>query len=72
MEKHILKIKSVEKDIFQSKETLHIKGTDYTFYSLFKLLKQGYNIEELPFSIRILLKNALRNCDEFRLQKKIL
>jgi aconitate hydratase len=60
----------MEKDIFQSKATLNIKGTDYIFYSLPKLQQQGYNIEKLPFSIRILLENALRNYDGFSVTKE--
>jgi aconitate hydratase len=55
----------MEKDIFQSKETLNINGTDYTFYSLPELQNQGYNIDKIPFSIRILLENAMRNYDGF-------
>jgi aconitate hydratase len=58
------------KDIFKSKETLNINGTDYTFYSLPKLQNQGYNIDKIPFSIRILLENALRNYDGFAVTKE--
>lgn len=37
----------------------------YTFYSLKKLEEQGHKVSHLPFSIRILLENALRNYDGF-------
>jgi len=57
-------------DLFQSKGTLNINGTDYVFYSLPKLQYQGYSIEKLPFSIRILLENALRNYDGFSVTKE--
>ena len=57
-------------DLFQSRETLHMNGSDYIYYSLPKLQQQGYRIEKLPFSIRILLENALRNYDGFSVTKE--
>ncbi|NTW48481.1 MAG: aconitate hydratase, partial [Chlorobiales bacterium] len=36
-----------------------------SYYSLPALQAQGYAISKLPFSIRILLENALRNFDDF-------
>ncbi|HYI76197.1 MAG TPA: aconitate hydratase AcnA [Chryseolinea sp.] len=36
-----------------------------TYYSLAELQAQGFGINRLPFSIRILLENALRNYDDF-------
>lgn len=48
-------------DIFHVRKTLKIRGTNYAYYSLSALQKQGYGIDKLPFSIRILLENALRN-----------
>ncbi|MCO5268819.1 MAG: aconitate hydratase AcnA [Brumimicrobium sp.] len=42
---------------------------DLSYYSLKELEKQGYNINKLPFSIRILLENALRNYDGFTVTK---
>jgi len=38
------------------------------FYSLSKL--NDPRIEKLPFSIRVLLESAVRNCDEFEVSKK--
>ena len=38
---------------------------DYKLASLKVLQEQGHNIEKLPFSIRILLENVLRNQDNF-------
>jgi aconitate hydratase A / 2-methylisocitrate dehydratase len=35
----------------------------FRYYSLPELAKDGHNIEELPFSIRILLENIIRNFD---------
>jgi aconitate hydratase len=57
-------------DLFQIKKTLNIRESDYTYYSLPELQKQGYAIEKLPFSIRILLENALRNYDDFAITKE--
>ncbi len=44
-------------------------GEELTYYSLPELENQGYNISALPFSIRILLENALRNYDDFSVTK---
>ncbi len=61
---------NMEKDIFQIKNTLEIGETRYSYYSLTELKKQGHSIEKLPFSIRILLENALRNFDDFAVTKE--
>ena len=53
------------KDQFQVKKLLNTKNGTYTYYSLPELQNQGRNIERLPFSLRILLENALRNFDNF-------
>ncbi len=55
----------MKKDKFHIKKTIDIQGTNYSYYSLSELQKQGYLIDKLPFSIRILLENALRNFDGF-------
>ena len=34
---------------------------EFTYYSLPELLKEGIDVEEFPFSIRILLENIIRN-----------
>lgn len=48
----------------QSKSTLLSNGKDYSYYSLKALAAQGYpNIGSLPISIKILLENLLRHCD---------
>ncbi|WP_417431904.1 aconitate hydratase AcnA [Halpernia sp.] len=60
----------MEKDIFQVKKNLQTKDGNYSYYSLTELQKQGYEIEKLPFSIRILLENALRNFDDFSVTKE--
>ena len=40
------------------------------YYSLTELENQGKNISKLPFSIRILLENVLRNYDDFAITKE--
>ncbi|MGV8946960.1 MAG: aconitate hydratase [Lutibacter sp.] len=53
------------KDPYQIKKILNTTNGDFTYYSLPELQKQGHHIDKLPFSIRILLENALRNFDGF-------
>ncbi len=55
----------MDKDPFKVKKKLSILGKDFNYYSLSTLEEQGYRISKLPFSIRILLENALRNYDGF-------
>ena len=57
-------------DIYKIKKLLTTKDGDFTYYSLAELENQGYNISKLPFSIRILLENALRNFDDFSVTKE--
>ncbi len=57
-------------DIYNIKKNLNINGKESAYYSLPELQKQGFNIEKLPFSIRILLENALRNFDDFAVTKE--
>lgn len=56
---------TMQQDIFKLKKTLDTPMGSLTYFSLPELQNQGYNIEKLPFSIRILLENALRNYDDF-------
>jgi len=58
------------KDLFGTRQTFETgSGTGY-LYSLPALLEQGYNgIDRLPFSIKVLLECALRNCDGFLIEK---
>ena len=58
------------KDPYQIKRLLSTKNGTFTYYSLAELEKQGYDINKLPFSIRILLENALRNFDDFAVTKE--
>lgn len=59
----------MKQDIYNLKKTLDSSKVKLTYYSLAELEKQGYNIKKMPFSIRILLENALRNYDDFSVTK---
>lgn len=50
-------------DRYQVQSTLRLNHTNYTYYCLPSLEKQGFNISRLPFSIKILLEAALRSYD---------
>ncbi len=58
------------KDVYQIKKLLSTKNGTFTYYSLAELEKLGHGIGKLPFSIRILLENALRNFDDFTITKE--
>ncbi|MBD8489980.1 aconitate hydratase AcnA [Echinicola sp. CAU 1574] len=45
------------------------KGT-LNYWSLEALENQGHEVKKLPFSVRILLENALRNYDDFAITKE--
>ncbi|MBZ0266458.1 aconitate hydratase AcnA [bacterium] len=56
----------MSKNSFNTKTTMSVKEGEVTYYSLAKLEKDGVGkISKLPFSIRILLENLLRNEDGF-------
>lgn len=58
------------KDPFKVKKSLQIGSDSFNYYSLAELEKQGYPVGKLPFSIRILLENALRNFDDFAITRE--
>ena len=60
----------MKQDIFEIKKQLNTPKGKYDYYSLKDLEGQGYNISKLPYSIRILLENALRNYDDFAIKKE--
>ncbi len=55
----------MSKDPFKTQKSFNFHGKNFTYFSLRELHKQGHNINKLPFSIRILLENTLRNFDDF-------
>lgn len=60
----------MSQDIFGIKRELTSSKGTFGYYSLAELQKQGYSIEKLPFSIRVLLENALRNYDNFAITRE--
>ena len=52
----------------QVKKELDVEGTKYNYFSLPAL--NDDRIKTLPYSIRVLLESALRNCDEFNVKSK--
>jgi aconitate hydratase len=59
----------MNQDHYGIRTILKSKEGDLTYWSLQKLQDSGRNISHLPFSIRILLENALRNFDDFSITK---
>lgn len=55
----------VNQDYLGIKKELQLNNSKLAFYSLKALRDKGYAIDQLPFSIRILLENALRNYDNY-------
>lgn len=60
----------MDQNILNTKKTLKTSNKDLTYFSLKELESQGYEIGKIPFSIRILLENALRNYDDFSVTRK--
>ncbi|NHE55999.1 aconitate hydratase AcnA [Cyclobacterium plantarum] len=58
------------KDPYKIIKKLPTSKGDLQYWSLKALEEQGYPIKKLPFSIRILLENALRNFDDFAITKE--
>ena len=56
-------------DSFATRDQLAVNGTSYTIYSLAKL-GQRFNLARLPFSMKILLENLLRNEDGVSVSKE--
>ena len=45
---------------------IEVDGQTYKYYSLPSLNDE--RVHKLPFSVRVLLESALRNCDEFNVK----
>jgi len=60
----------MNQDLFTTKRHLNTKAGNISFYSLKALEEQGYSIQSLPYSIRVLIENALRNYDGLRVTKE--
>ncbi len=58
-------------NLFNTKSAINTKdGKEYTYYSLPALQKQGFNIKQLPISIRIVLESVLRNFDNIKITEE--
>ncbi len=58
-------------DLFNTRDQLVTQSGSYTIYRLEPLEEAGYTkLDRLPFSIRILLENALRNLDNRKVVRK--
>ena len=58
-------------NLYDTKSTLTTSnGKTHTYYSLPQLAKQGYNINKLPVSIRIVLESVLRNYDGIKVNEE--
>ncbi len=51
-------------DIFNVKNTLSVDGKDHAYYSLPELSKTYDNINKLPYCMKVVLENLLRNEDD--------
>jgi len=57
-------------NLYNTKQTLTTaKGKPYSYYSLPELAKQGFKINKLPVSIRIVLESVLRNYDDVKINE---
>jgi aconitate hydratase len=52
------------------KKDLHVDGHSLHYYSLPDLNDE--RVKTLPYSIRVLLESAVRNCDEFNVKSNII
>src|SRR5688500_4047834 len=55
---------ATHKDTFNSRTTLKVSGEKYEIYRLDAVKKAGFDIEKLPYSLKILLENLLRLEDD--------
>ncbi|MDB5294932.1 MAG: acn, partial [Phycisphaerales bacterium] len=57
-------------NLFGAEATLSSKSGDLKYFRLNKLAELGYgNLDKLPFSIKVLLESALRNCDNYEVSE---
>src|SRR5688500_3911370 len=55
----------MDRDFLGIKKVFAVNGKHLSYYSLRGLEEKGHQVDHLPFSIRILLENALRNYDGY-------
>jgi len=49
-------------------QEIEIDGAKHTYYNLLDLKDE--RLSKLPYSIRVLLESAVRNCDDFNIKRK--
>ena len=60
-----------DKDTFGARTTVTVGGTQGTLYRIEKLEEDGIaEVSRLPYSIKILLEAALRQCDGFEITRQ--
>ncbi|TVQ61976.1 MAG: aconitate hydratase AcnA [Phycisphaerales bacterium] len=52
-------------DPFHARATFDLDGRTYTYYNVLALKAGGYEVDRLPYSVRVLLEAQLRNLDGF-------
>jgi aconitate hydratase len=60
----------MDQDYLRIRRELPVEGKLLSYYSLKALQQQGVRIEKLPFCIRILLENTVRNFDGYVITKE--
>jgi aconitate hydratase A / 2-methylisocitrate dehydratase len=66
----MLKDQIIQPDYFSTREILKTKSSQYIYYRLANLDKQGITeLNRLPFSIKIMLESVLRQCNEREISK---
>lgn len=60
----------MNQDFLEIKKELLVNGQKLSFYSLRALSEKGYNVSKLPFCIRVLLENVVRNFDDYVITKE--
>jgi aconitate hydratase len=53
----------MHKNSFDARDTLSVDGSTYIIYSLPALARRGFELARLPYSIKVMLENALRRED---------
>ncbi|WP_298391557.1 aconitate hydratase AcnA [Hydrotalea sp.] len=60
----------MKNDFLSITKSIQTSNGSLIYYSLPELERKGYAVGKMPFSIRILLENALRNFDDFAVTKE--
>jgi len=60
----------MNQDYLEIKREMVVNGKSLSFYSLRALQEKGYAIGRLPFCIRVLLENVLRNYNDYVITKE--